>query len=276
MRTISRKGSRVDDSAVPVSGGVAGSVEYADAEPLVRAVGLNKFFGGIRALAGVDLTVRRGEVLALVGENGAGKSTVVRIISGLEKHDAGELWIGDRLVTSPSPMLARHLGVMSVPQQLALCDNLGADLNVVLPVPPLTRFRIGSFGIIDRAEAARRAKVHLDRIGAKLPSLTLPIVRMSGGQRQAIAIARAMEHGAKVLIFDEPTAALGLRQRDETLRLCRAVAEGGVGVIVVTHSVEDVFEVADRVCAFRQGRVVMDKPITDCEKKEIRDVMEGV
>jgi ABC-type sugar transport system ATPase subunit len=267
----------VDDSAAKaaVSGGAAGVVDSAEPVPLVRCVGLNKFFGGIRALAGADLTVRSGEVLALVGENGAGKSTVVRIISGLEKHDAGELWIGDRLVTSPSPMLARQLGVMSVPQQLALADNLGADMNVVLPVPPLTRFRIGSFGIVDRAEAGRRAKIHLDRIGARLPSLTHPIVRMSGGQRQAIAIARALEHGAKVLIFDEPTAALGLRQRDETLRLCRAVAEGGVGVIVVTHSVEDVFEVADRVCAFRRGRVALDKPISECGKSEIRDVMEG-
>lgn len=249
--------------------------ELLTATPVVSARNLNKFFGGIRALADVSVEVYAGQVLALVGDNGAGKSTFTRMIAGIDQIDSGELYYGGELVHKPKPRTAQKFGIEVVPQHLALCDNLSASMNVVLGDPPL-KWHIGRFGWIDRKAAEIAARASLQAVGAQLRDFDAPIRRMSGGQRQAIAIGRALLRGGRMVIFDEPTAALGVRQRETTLKLIRQVADRGLAALVISHSIDDVFQVADRVVAFRLGRVVLDSPLGQTDKDEVRLAMEGL
>jgi ABC-type sugar transport system ATPase subunit len=247
----------------------------SNGDAVVSCRNINKFFGGVHALRNINLELRAGEVLALVGDNGAGKTTLTRVISATERMDSGELWYGETRVKRPTPAAAHRYGIETVPQHLALCDNLSASMNVVLANPPL-RWRIGSFGVVDRQAARATATEQVRRVGVELTDYDAPIRRMSGGQRQAIAIARALVRGRKVIMFDEPTAALGVRQREATLALIRSVAEYGVAALVISHNVDDVFSVADRVVAFRLGRIVLDKPIGETSKEEVVLEMEGL
>ena len=242
---------------------------------VVSARGIDKFFGGVRALADVSVDIRAGEVLALVGDNGAGKSTFTRVISGLDHADAGELYFGSELVHRPNARRAQRFGIEVVPQHLALCDNLSAAMNVVLGDPPV-RWSVGALGWIDRRAAREIARKSVAEVGARLTDLDAPIRRMSGGQRQAIAIGRALHRGGRMVIFDEPTAALGVRQRETTLKLIRQVADRGLAAVVISHSVEDMFAVADRVIAFRLGRVVLDSRIGETDRETVRRAMEGL
>lgn len=249
--------------------------DTSTATPVVSARNLNKFFGGIRALADVSVDVYAGEVLALVGDNGAGKSTFTNMIAGIDAIDSGQLYYGDELIHKPTPRTAQKYGIEVVPQHLALCDNLNAAMNVVLGDPPL-KWHIGRFGWIDRKAAEDAARTSLREVGAQLRDFDAPIRRMSGGQRQAIAIGRALLRGGRMVIFDEPTAALGVRQRETTLKLIRQVADRGLAALVISHSIDDVFQVADRVVAFRLGRVVLDVPLGQTDKDEVRFAMEGL
>jgi ABC-type sugar transport system ATPase subunit len=244
------------------------------ASPVVSCKGLNRFFGGVHALRDVSMDIYAGEVLALVGDNGAGKSTFTRLVAGLDQADSGELFYGSELISKPTAQEAQKYGVEVVPQQLSLCDNLNASMNVVLGAPPL-RWRIGKFGIVDFKAAEREARENVHAIGAHLNDFKAPIRRMSGGQRQAIAIGRALRRGGRLVIFDEPTAALGVRQREATLKLVKSVAERGLATIIISHSIDDVFNVADRVAAFRLGRLVLDSPLHEVSKAAVLHAMEG-
>lgn len=243
--------------------------------PVVEARGVNKFFGGVRALADVSLAFRAGEVVALVGDNDAGKSTFTHVMAGAEKADSGELYYDGTLVSRPSPRVAQKHGIEVVPQDLALCDNLNAAMNVVLGAPP-TRMRLGGFGVIDRRKAKEIARKSVAEVGGTITEFDSPIRRMSGGQRQAIAIGRALERGGRMVVFDEPTAALGVRQREATLRLIRQVADRGLATVMISHNIDDVFGVADRVVAFRLGRVVLDESLVDTTREDVRRAMEGI
>ncbi|TXN28938.1 ATP-binding cassette domain-containing protein [Lacisediminihabitans profunda] len=251
---------------------MSGTVEP---ESVVSTRGLNKYFGGVRALADVSVNIHAGQVLALVGDNGAGKSTFTRVISGMDRPDAGQLFYGDELVLKPTARHAQRYGIEVVPQHLALCDNLSAAMNVVLGDPPL-RWHIGKFGWIDRHAARELARESVRGVGARLDDYDSPIRRMSGGQRQAIAIGRALLRGGRMVIFDEPTAALGVRQREATLGLIRQVADRGLAAVVISHSIDDVFSVADRIVAFRLGRVVLDSAIEDTDRDAVKFAMEGL
>lgn len=244
-------------------------------ETVVSTRNLNKFFGGVRALSDVSVDIHAGQVLALVGDNGAGKSTFTRMIAGLDQHDSGDLYYGGELVTRPNARLAQKYGIEVVPQHLALCDNLSASMNVVLGNPPL-KWHIGKFGWIDRKASRALARQSIGEVGAQLQDYDVQIRRMSGGQRQAIAIGRALLRGGRMVIFDEPTAALGVRQRETTLALIRQVADRGLAALMISHSIDDVYSVADRVVAFRLGRVVLDSDIGKTTKEEIRLAMEGL
>ena len=259
-------------------GDVLGAPEQsttATGVPVVESQAINKFFGGVRALADVSLSFFSGEVVALVGDNGAGKSTFTRIIAGVEKADSGTLFYNGVKVVRPSPRLAQKEGVEVVPQDLALCDNLGASMNVVLGSPPL-KFRFCGVGVIDRRKAEALARRSMHEVGATITDFDTPIRRMSGGQRQAIAIGRALTRGGRMVIFDEPTAALGVRQRVSTLGLIRRVADRGLATVIISHNVDDVFAVADRVVAFRLGRVVLDQPLAATTQAAVRRAMEGI
>jgi ABC-type sugar transport system ATPase subunit len=223
----------------------------------------------------VSLDLLPGELVCLVGDNGAGKSTLVKVLSGLHQPDEGELWLGEVRVEGMTPPRARQLGIETVYQHLALCDNLGAAANVMLGQEPV-RFRLGPLRFIDRKASQDEAARRIGDVGIKLSDFWTPVRRLSGGQRQAIAIARATIHGHRLIMFDEPTAALGVRQTKTTLELVRRVADSGVSVIMVTHNLDEVFAVADRIVALRLGTIGLDSPVSGTSREEVVACMTGV
>ena len=226
---------------------------------MLRCEGITKYFGAICAVQDVSTEVRPGEILALVGDNGAGKSTLIRIISGVERPDRGSIWFADKQVARLTPRTARQLGIETVHQHLALCDNLSGAENVMLGHEP-ARFSLGPIKIFDWRRADEESRNALSKVGAELPDLNSSVRRLSGGQRQALAIARALAGGGKVIIFDEPTAALGIKQTRATFRLIGQVAASGASVILISHDIPNVIAIADRVIAMRHGRIVFDLP----------------
>jgi ABC-type sugar transport system ATPase subunit len=247
----------------------------AAAIPLVRGVRITKYFGGVRALDAVSLDLFPGEIVALVGDNGAGKSTLVKIFSGIHQPDEGSLWLGDIKVSNLTIRQAREFGIETVYQQLFLCDNLGAAANVMLGQESV-RSGYGRLQVLDNQRSLELARQQIAELGIELDDLETPVRRLSGGQRQAIAIARATIHAHRLIQFDEPTAALGVRQTRATLDLIQRVAAKGVAVIVISHNLDDVFAVAQRVVALRLGKIVLDSPISETTREEVVACMTGV
>jgi simple sugar transport system ATP-binding protein len=234
--------------------------------------GVSKHFGAILALDDVSLTLGGGEVIGLMGDNGAGKSTLVKIIAGNFRPSQGKLLINGNEVTFHRPVEARWHGIEIVYQDLALCDNLTAAVNVFLG-RELTR-GFGPFRILDFAAMNRQAAA----LFAELKSETRPreLVRnMSGGQRQAVAIARTRLSKASVVLMDEPTAAISVRQVAEVLGLVRQLREQGLSVVFISHRMPDVFSVADRIVVLRRGRKVADKPISKSSPEEVTGLITG-
>ena len=242
--------------------------------PPVRCVGITKFYAGVQALDDVSLDLIAGECVCLVGDNGAGKSTLVKILSGIMSPDGGQVLIDDKPV-SLTRQAARQHGIEAVYQDLALCDPLGAVANVMLGQEPI-RFRLGPLRFIDRRAASESAIRRIREIGIELEDPTLPVRRLSGGQRQAIAIARATVRGHRMVIFDEPTAALGVRQTKTTLELVRRVADQGVAVVMISHSLDDVFDVADRIVALRLGKITLNTTLSETSREEVVACMTGI
>ena len=215
---------------------------------VLSLAGVNKRFGAVQALSDVHLEVAAGEVVALVGDNGAGKSTLVKVISGVYQPDDGEIFYDGKKVTVSGPSAAQELGVATVFQDLALCDNLDVVANLFLGQERL----VGP--IIDEAGMEKEAWRLLRTLSAKIPSVRIPIASLSGGQRQTVAIARSLVGAPKVVMLDEPTAALGVAQTAEVLNLIERLRESGLGVILVSHNMADVQAVADRIVVMRLGR----------------------
>jgi simple sugar transport system ATP-binding protein len=234
--------------------------------------GISHHFGAIQALAGVDLALSRGEVLGLMGDNGAGKSTLVKIIAGNFAPSAGRVVLDGDEVTFHSPADARRHGIEIVYQDLALCNNLTAALNVFMG-RELTR-GIGPFRILDRGAMVRRA----GELFAELKSETRPkdlVQQMSGGQRQAVAIARTRLSDPKIVLMDEPTAAISVRQVAEVLDMIRRLKDTGHAVILISHRMPDVFETCDRVAVMRRGQKVADKPIDEVTPEDVTGLITG-
>ena len=222
-------------------------------EPILELRGVNKSFGPVRVLHDVDFTVHAGEVTALVGDNGAGKSTLVKCIAGSHSTDSGEIRFEGRPVRFGGPRDAAALGIEVVYQDLALADNLDIVQNMFLG-----RER-GRFGLLDEAgmeQAARRALASLSVRTVK--SVRTQVASLSGGQRQTVAIAKAVLWNSRVVLLDEPTAALGVAQTRQVLDLVRRLAEQGLGVVLISHNMNDVFEVADRVACLYLGRMAAE------------------
>ncbi|VXC35714.1 ATP-binding cassette domain-containing protein [Nocardioides sp. AX2bis] len=209
--------------------------------------GISKSFGAVAALTDVDLDVRRGEVVAVVGDNGAGKSTLVKVLSGVHAADTGEISFEGRRVRITSPADARALGIATVFQDLALCENLNVIQNLFLG-SELRGLRL------DEVQMEVRSWQLLRQLSAKIPTVHVPVAALSGGQRQTVAIARSLLGDPKVVILDEPTAALGVAQTAEVLNLVDRLRENGHGVVMISHNMEDVQAVADRVAVLRLGR----------------------
>lgn len=247
------------------------AAEFGHASPVLEARNVVKWFGGVQALSGVSLAVRPGEVVGLVGDNGAGKSTIVKILSGLISPDEGEVLV-DGIPVKLTSADARLLGIQTVHQGLALCDNLDAAANVHLGHEPV-RFAIGPLKFLNKSRAVREAEEHLQWVGARIPDVRSSVGGLSGGQRQAVAIARSTMDARKVIMLDEPTAALGVGQRAATLDLIRTLASRGLAVIVISHNLEDVFRVSDRVIGLRLGQVTLDSPIGETTHEEVVSCM---
>jgi D-xylose transport system ATP-binding protein len=217
------------------------------APPAVSLRGITKNFGAVAALTDVDLDVAAGEVVAVVGDNGAGKSTLVKVLAGVHPPTSGTIAFGGREVTIANPSEAYHLGVATVFQDLALCENLNVVENLFLG-RELRRPRL------DEVAMETRSWELLRQLSAKIPTVRIPVASLSGGQRQTVAIARSLLGDPKIIILDEPTAALGVAQTAEVLNLIERLRERGLGVIMISHNMEDVRAVADRVAVLRLGR----------------------
>ncbi|MEV6564382.1 ATP-binding cassette domain-containing protein [Streptomyces kronopolitis] len=221
---------------------------HVSATPVLALRGISKRFGAVQALTDVTLEIHPGEVVALVGDNGAGKSTLVKTISGVHPVDDGVIeWEGGA-VRIGKPHDAQELGVATVYQDLALCDNLDVVANLFLG------HEIRTVGVLDEIAMEKRAKELLDTLSIRIPSVRIPVAALSGGQRQVVAIARALIGDPKVVILDEPTAALGVEQTAQVLDLVERLRERGLGVILISHNMADVQAVADRVAVLRLGR----------------------
>ena len=223
---------------------------------LVSISGLSKYYGGVRALSDVNLTLNRGEVVALVGDNGAGKSTLVKLLAGTERADGGDIRIEGQLVTMESSRSAVARGIHTVYQDLSLCDNLDAVRNLFLGQEEISG--IWSGRRLRRADMEAETQRILASLAVKLRSLNTPVGRLSGGQRQGIAICRALVTNPKMVLLDEPTAALGVSQRAEVLALIRRLKDQNCGVLVISHDLRDVQDVADRVVVLRLGEKVAE------------------
>ncbi len=217
-------------------------------ERVLTMRGIGKRFGAVKALTEVDFWVNEGEVVALVGDNGAGKSTLVKILAGVHAQDAGTVEFDGELVEIPTPADAQELGIATVFQDLALCDNLDVVANLWLGR------ELAASGTLDEVEMEQRTWSLLRELAAKIPSVRVPVASLSGGQRQTVAIARSLLLDPKLIILDEPTAALGVAQTAEVLNLVERLRENGLAVIMISHNMEDVRAVADRVAVLRLGR----------------------
>jgi simple sugar transport system ATP-binding protein len=245
------------------------------ATPILEARDVSIRFGGVEALRRVSLRVMPGEVLALAGDNGAGKSTLIKILSGVYRADAGELHFEGRPLQLRDPQDARAQGIETIYQDLALADNLDVGSNIFLGREP-TRRRFG-FEVIDRPHMAHVAREVLERLDIVIPTrkLTGPVKMLSGGQRQAIAIGRAIYWNARVLIMDEPTAALGVPEQRKVMELIGALKAQGVAVILISHNLHDIFAVAERIVVLRRGEVAGERRVAETDGDEIVRLMVG-
>jgi D-xylose transport system ATP-binding protein len=237
-------------------------------EPLLRLRGVNKSFGAVHVLQGVDLDVYPGQVTALVGDNGAGKSTLIKGVAGIHAFDSGSYTFDGEEVHVHNPKQANALGIEVVYQDLALCDNMDIVHNLFLG-RELTRG-----GRLDEAEMERRAWATLASLSVRtVKSVRQTVASLSGGQRQTVAIARAVLWNSKLVILDEPTAALGVAQTEQVLKLVRRLADKGLAVVLISHNLNDVFEVADHVSVLYLGRMTAQVPIGDVTRGSVVELI---
>lgn len=231
---------------------------------VVSMRGVSKAFGGVHAVERVDLEVAAGEVVGLLGHNGAGKSTLVALLSGALRLDAGHIELDGRPVTIDSPRTARRLGIEALYQDLALADNLPAAANLFLG-----RERVGRSGLLDESGMERIARDVIRRVNPRFDDFASPVQQLSGGERQAIAIARALHFRARVLILDEPTAALGPAETRQVGEQVRRLRDQGLAIVLVSHDLHDVFALSDRVVVMKAGRAIASRRTAEVTPDEL-------
>ena len=237
--------------------------------PVLALKGVTKSFGPVQALQDVDFEVQSGEVVALVGDNGAGKSTLVKTIAGIHKPDAGTISFQGEEVTIGGPSDAVHLGIATVYQDLALCDNLDVVENLFLGREERSGGPAGFVGQLDEVDMEKQTGELLQNLAVTITSVRAEVGTMSGGQRQQVAIARSLLGEPKLVMLDEPTAALGVRQTAQVLELIKRLRERGYGVVVISHNLADVFEVADRIYVLRLGQKAGDFKAGETSQDEV-------
>lgn len=245
-----------------------------DVQPILQVKDLYKHFGGLVAVDHVSLEIYPGEVVGLLGDNGAGKSTLIKMISGVYRADGGQVLLDGKAVSFATPMEARRQGIETIYQDLALCENLDASSNIFLGREKMRR-QLGILRVLDRPYMLHEASQVLDQLDIRIPDLRHPIRQLSGGQRQAVSIARAVYWKARLMIMDEPTAALGVPEQLKVLELIRTLREQGVPVILISHNMQDVFAVADRVVVMRRGTKAGERKISETNESDVVGLMVG-
>ncbi len=241
----------------PASGGNGGGLSQPDGSVALEVRSLSKSFGAVHAAREVSFEIRRGEVLGLLGDNGAGKTTVVNCVSGGLTPDSGDILINGSIVSVENPEAAHRLGVETVHQDLSLVDTLDVATNLFLNREHTFRWGVfGWLGWLDRRRMYRESREILDRLSIDIPSVRQPVDKLSGGQRQAVAVGRAVAWGNHIVVLDEPTAALGVEQTRLVLDLIERLKKQGVAVLLVSHNMHDVVKVCDRVVVLRHGMKV--------------------
>jgi len=233
--------------------------ENQNGQPLVRMVNIHKWFGRVYALRGVDFEVGQGETVGLIGDNGAGKSTLIKILSGYHQADRGEIYFEEHKVNITSPRDSRRLGIETVYQEQALAGDLSIARNIFMGREP-----VKNLGILDRKKMDEESMKALEELGLHLKSPNLPVKTLSGGERQGVAISRALLFEAKLIIMDEPTVALSVKEVREVLEFIRKLQKERIAVIFITHNLYHVFDVADRFVVMARG-----KKMADVKKEEI-------
>ncbi|MFI7003016.1 ATP-binding cassette domain-containing protein [Nocardia sp. NPDC050175] len=246
-----------------------------DSVVTLRAEGLVKRYGGVEALRGANFEVSAGEVVALIGDNGAGKSTLVKCLSGAEQPDSGRILLDGKPVVLNTPTAARKLGVETVYQDLAVAPDLDPAANLFLGRELVRKGLAGRLGMLDRTAMRAQAVEHFRRLGVTLQSADVPIGSLSGGQRQSVAVARAVMWASKVVFMDEPTAALGVVQRERVLEVIRRVAGEGIAVVLISHNMPEVLAVADRIEVLRLGRRVARFTAAEATLEQLVGAMTG-
>jgi len=244
-------------------------------EPILSIRNLTKRFGGLTAVNDVSLDVYPGEVVALLGDNGAGKSVLIKCVSGVYTPNSGQIQFDGEDEHFTGPIEARDRGIETIYQDLALANNLDVPGNIFLGRELETRHLGGLVRPLDDAQMLELSETALDSLNVRLPALDVPIETLSGGQRQAVAIARAVYWDAKLMIMDEPTNNLGVPEQHKVLELIRKLRERGVPVILISHTLPDVFAVADRLVVMHRGRKVTEKKVADTNPEEIVQYMVG-
>lgn len=243
-------------------------------EPILEVRNLTKRFGGLTAVDNVNLTVYPGEAVGLLGDNGAGKSTLIKMISGVYHPTEGQIFYQGKEVSIHSPMDALNIGIETIYQDLALAENLNVYSNIFLGREKRKKF-LGAVQVLDHEYMHQEARKVLNRLDIKIPSLKNKISTLSGGQRQAVAISRSIYWDAKLLIMDEPTAALGVAEQKKVLDLVTTLKAQGVPILIISHQMHDVFSVTDRVVVMRRGKKAGERRIEDTSPDEVVGLIVG-
>jgi len=244
-------------------------------DKLLQIANVTKRFGGLIAVNNVSMDVNLGEVIGLIGDNGAGKSTLIKLISGVYQPDEGELYFNNKKVSFANPREARDAGIETIYQDLALAENLDVGSNIFLGRELKNNYLGGFLHTLNRRKMQDESTDILSRLDIQIHSLSEQIRKLSGGQRQAVAIARSIYWNAKLMIMDEPTAALGVQEQRKVLMLVKTLRDQGVPVIIISHNMQDVFAVADRIVILRRGHKVGERIATETTIDEVVSLMVG-
>ncbi|KQT68910.1 MULTISPECIES: ATP-binding cassette domain-containing protein [unclassified Aureimonas] len=246
----------------------------SSAQPILEVSNLSKHFGAVRALNDFSMTIRPGEVVALAGDNGAGKTTLIKAISGVFRPTSGTVKLDGRPVSFATPQEARDSGIETIYQDLALADNLTIGGNIFLGREPMTK-KFGFLPVLDRKKMAAAARDTMALLDFHVSRTDAPVSNFSGGQRQAVAIGRAVYWNARILIMDEPTAALGVPEQRKVISLIHQLKAQGRGVIFISHNLQDIFAVSDRIVVLRRGVEAGERRIADTTHDEVVKLMVG-
>jgi simple sugar transport system ATP-binding protein len=240
--------------------------------PILECRGLHKWYSGVHALKGVSLSVNEGESVGLVGDNGAGKSTLIKILSGVHQQDDGEIFIDGRRATIRNPKQAMKLGIETIYQYNSMVPTMSIARNLFIGREPLT-FSVGGFGLMDQRRMRQESIQAIADVDLHLRSPDALVGELSGGQRQGVAIARAMHFKSKILVLDEPTNHLSVKETDKVLRFIRGLRDQNVTGIFISHNMHHVFQSCDRIVAMARGEIVFDQPVSQTSVEEVQELL---